>query len=154
MSYDCEQFRAFIEEVLEEMGRLMQQPAIKSPAAVNLLLGTSAQESKFGRCLVEYGGGPGLGAFQITHKRTFYHLCEKYGRQIPYIAGASFERCKWDLKLSIIIARLWYWEDPDPLPAADDVEGMAVYWDQKFNRNPAAGRPEEFVRNFEHFVKG
>ena len=149
-----DQLRSFTEEVLAEMARLMDEPRINSRAAVNLLLGTAAQESQFGHCLVEYSGGPGRGLNQITHKPNFYYLCAKYGDQIPYIAGKPFEQCKWDLKLSIIIARLWYWEDRDPLPDADDVEAMGVYWDQKFNRNPNAGTPAEFVANYRRYVLG
>ena len=147
------QFREFVAEVLAEMARLMDEPKINSRSAVNLLLGTAAQESQFGHCLVEYNGGPGRGPFQITHKPTFYFLCQKYGDLIPYIAGALFEQCKWDLKLSIITARLWYWEDPDPLPAADDIMALGIYWNDKYNRNPNAGTPEQFVKAYETYVR-
>jgi len=60
MSFNVAQFKTLIERVLSEL-----DPDLASPVAVKLLLGTAAQESRFGTFLHQLGGGPAKGAFQM-----------------------------------------------------------------------------------------
>ena len=38
------------------------------------------------------------------------------------------------------------------LAGADDLQGLAEYWDTYYNGNPTKGFPEEAVRNYRRFV--
>ena len=74
MAFNCLQFRDLITRVLKEV-------ALYSPAAVNLLLGTAAQESGFGTYLRQVKG-PALSVFQIE-EATFLDLRERMHPILP-----------------------------------------------------------------------
>ena len=145
MSFNRDQFKDLIERTLEGMG-----PEFNSPAAVNLLLGTAAQESFFGRYLRQVRG-PALGVFQME-PATFEWLKEKYADRFPWIAKHFAFHLEWDLRLAIVFARLRYWVVPQPLPDADDLDGLAAYWKANFNSILGAGNVEQFKRNYGGFV--
>ena len=144
MSFDCGQFRRLIEEVLRSY------PELNSPAAVNLLLGTAAQESAFGTYFWQRGG-PALGVFQME-PRTYQWLTDRYAATYPAIAGQPPEDMTWNLKLAILMARLRYRPEPTPLPAADDLPGLAAYWDDFYNRNKIDER-NKFMEKYRKYVK-
>lgn len=50
------------------------------------------------------------------------------------------------------IARCRYLMTPDPLPAADDIEGLANYWKEHYNSIDGKGTIEKFVKNYEKYV--
>lgn len=149
MSFDCKQFRDLIGRVLH----LNSNPSRKLHlgAAVNLLLGTAAQESAFGTYLRQLGGGPALGAFQME-EATFEWLRGKYGVEL-YLHGNEFEELEWNLQLAILLARLRYWVVPEPLPSAYDIPGMARYYKKYFNTATGKGTAEEFEENYRRYVK-
>lgn len=76
MSFDKNQFRSLILRVLTNV-----DPALCSDAAVNLLLGTAAQESEFGKYIRQIRG-PALGVFQME-PATFDWLRDKYSLKYP-----------------------------------------------------------------------
>ena len=144
MAYDKAQFRDLITKTLAEIG-------LNSPAAVNLLLGTAAQESAFGTHLVQLGGGPARGAFQME-PATFDWLREKFSAK-PY--AFSIRKCEdlvHDLRLAIITCRLRYYVVPKPLPDADDIPALAAYWKQWYNSPRGAGTIEEFIKNYRKYL--
>jgi hypothetical protein len=141
--FDKNQFENLIARVLLEHN-------LHSPAAVNLLLGTAAQESKFGTYLRQIRG-PALGIFQME-KLTFEWLREKYGNRFPVIKNVAYCELEWDLYMSILFARLLYYAMPTALPEAHDVQGLAKYWKAHYNTPLGAGTTEEFVRNFQKYV--
>lgn len=146
MSYNKEQFENLIRRVLiAELGE-----ALCTDAAVNLLLGTAAQESSFGTYMRQVRG-PAIGAFQIE-PATFNWLKEKYSKDHPHFNEVDADDLEWDLALAIIFARLRYRVVPAPLPAADDVHALAAYWKQYYNTPAGAGKVEEFVANYQRFV--
>ncbi|GCE81794.1 hypothetical protein MSKU3_3269 [Komagataeibacter oboediens] len=119
------------------------------PAAVNLLAGTALAESGCRR-LVQDGGGPALGLWQMepfTHDdiwTTFLpdgrmgvlvgRLLSTRGNWPPaagQLTGNAFYACA--------MARLKYYRAPDPLPAADDAAGMCDMWKRIYNTSLGAG---------------
>jgi hypothetical protein len=137
--FDRNQFRNLIQRTLTELG-------IPSRAATEILMGTCAQESRMGTYMRQITG-PALGCMQIE-PATFEWLWKKYYQRFPILLGIEFEELEWNLKASIIMARLRYMADPKPLPAADDVVGLARTWKRVYNTPIGAGTVDEFVGNY------
>lgn len=137
-----------------------------SDAAVELLLGTAAQESDCGDFLKQIGG-PALGIYQIE-PATHHDIINRYlARRSNWdlrdaIAGlASRDRgignddqLVTNLAYATAIARVRYWMSPKPLPAAGDLHALANYWDEVYNGNPFHGTPDEFIDSYNHFIRG
>jgi len=144
MALDSVQFKTLVKKVLHSLD-------LDSRGAVNLILGTAAQESRFGTYLAQRGGGPAVGIFQIE-PATFKYLQEKYSSKYPEIAGRKAEDMEWDLRLSIIMCRLKYLSIPEKLPAFNDLSGMADYWKKYYNTPLGRGTTDEFVGNYNRYV--
>lgn len=140
--------RVQIEEALKAIG-------LYSEDAVNLLMGTAAQESKF-KYLHQIGGGPALGYFQME-PNTFVDICNNYLRfksdklladiyklcGIKYLTPVDLDT---NLNLMIVFARLHYRRVKEPLP--NTVEGYAAYWKDHYNTHKGAGTVEEFIESY------
>jgi len=144
MAYNKQQFKDLIERVLKEIG-------LYSDAAVNLLLGTAAQESGFGTHLRQLGGGPGVGCFQME-PATFEWLQGKYNSKYLYLADKQCADMEHDLKLAIIMCRLRYWVAPRSLPGPEDLLGLADMWKSTYNTFKGKGTVEEFMANYRKYV--
>ncbi len=133
---------------------------MKSEAAINLLLGTCAQESAMGEYLVQIKG-PAQGIFQMEPV-TFRDIWANYVSYRPKIENILRDEFRGrannssqmvsDLRYATAMARLHYRRVKEPLPAADDVWGLAEYWKQHYNTPLGRGTVQEFVHNFEHYV--
>lgn len=146
MSFNKNQFRKLIDFVLGDY------PELASESAIQLLLGTAAQESNFGTYLRQLGGGPAMGVFQMEPK-TFRWLQDKYKKEYPKIVnGRIVTDLEWDLRLAILMARLRYRIVPAKLPYGYDVKGLAMYWKEHYNTPLGAGTVEQFVSNYRKFV--
>jgi hypothetical protein len=145
MSYYPAQFRSLVTAVLFDF-----DAELSTPAAINLLLGTAAQESRFGRYLRQLKG-PALGAFQME-PATFDWLRLKYGFAYVELKERRAEEMEWDLRLATIMARLRYRADKHALPDADDVAGMAATWKRVFNTPLGKGTVDEFGANYARYV--
>lgn len=146
MSLDKTQFRDLIRRTLQNV-----DSALCSDAAINLLLGTAAQESKFGEYIRQIRG-PALGVFQME-PATFDWLRDKYSLKYPAVLKARMaEELEWDLFLSILTARLRYRVIPEALPSSSDVLALALYWKQHYNTPAGAGTVEEFIANYGKYV--
>jgi hypothetical protein len=118
-----------------------------SQSAENLLMGTAAQESKLGHYIAQVRG-PALGIYQCepaTHDDVAKWAKGK-GLLPP---GVNSERLVYDLKYATIMCRLHYYRKSEPLPDADDVEGLARYWKIWYNSVKGKGTVAEFVKNYE-----
>ncbi|MCE5336160.1 MAG: hypothetical protein LLG06_16385 [Desulfobacteraceae bacterium] len=144
MGYDKTQFRALIEEVTNEIG-------LRSDAATEILLGTAAQESAFGKFLHQTGKGPAHGAFQME-EGTFDWLKEKYREKFPQIEGFTFEQLRYDLRAAIVMARLKYYSISHPLPDAKDLAGLAAYYKRYYNTPMGAATEQQFIESYKRFV--
>jgi len=154
MSFDKHQFRELIADTLEEIG-------LYSEDAVNLLMGTAAQESGFGTYLKQLKNGPALGVFQME-PTTFKDILEKYLKhkknlycRVYDALGYDFvpndpELLVYNLKFAIIMARIHYRRVPEPLP--NDLSGYAKYYKKYYNTHLGKGTEEEFIRNYKEYV--
>jgi hypothetical protein len=153
MSYDPEQFRDLIERTLKkyqaQVGDAM--PGFYSEAAVNLLLGTAAQESRFGTYFRQCGGGPALSPFQIEPK-TFEWLQEKYHNDFVILRYTHSNMLETNLDLSILVARLRYRAVPKPLPPADSVTALAAYYKKFYNSPLGKATVTQFIDNYKRYV--
>lgn len=145
MSFYIRQFRDVVERILEAF-----DPKLNSLSAVNLLLGTAAQESHLGTYLKQQGG-PALGAFQME-PFTFDDIRDRFKHQYPELAPREAWELECDLRLAIIMCRLKYRAVLEPLPDADNVRALAVYWKAHYNTFRGRGIPEEFVFNYKRYV--
>jgi len=144
-----------------------------SEAAENLVLGTAAQESHLGRWLIQTNRGArtarrAKGIFQIenrTHNSIWNHYLayrpELASKVRGYASQHNFDKSPqarhreliFNLYYSAAICRLKYWPKPYPLPNADDIYGLGMYWDKHYNCNPEHGTPENFLTNYNQFVR-
>ena len=144
--------KALITSVLKELG-------LHSDNAVNLLMGTAAQESHLGKYRKQIGGGPALGIFQME-PATFNDIVRNYLRYKPELA-VKIERgarvCRFHAEdietndlLAICMARVHYLRVSEAIPS--DVEGMARYWKKYYNTPLGKGTVEEFISNYKKLV--
>ena len=138
-------------EVLHEIN-------MHSDNAVNLLMGTAAQESNF-KYVRQIGGGPALGYFQME-PATFKDICNKWLiYQDQKLWAKVYELCNvkrfhpddlaWNVKLMIVFARFHYRRVKEELP--NDLEGYANYWKDHYNTHLGKGKVSEFIENYHRF---
>jgi len=154
MAFDKKQFQDLIQRTLQDLG-------MQSESAVNLLLGTAAQESQFGTYIRQIGGGPALGVFQMEPD-TEIDIWDNYLRYrselaciVTIISGQAAPSpidLEANLSYQIAMARIYYRRIPEAFPRADDVAGLARYWKQYYNTRLGSGTKEEFVRNYAKYV--
>jgi len=152
--FNRNQFEALITRVLDDLG-------LSSPSAVNLLLGTAAQESGFGTYLRQVSG-PALGIFQMEPAteediwRNYLRYQEGLRHSVVQCTLVSFPTPAaliWNLAYSIAMARIKYYRDPAPLPDADDIPALACYWKNVYNTPQGRGTVDEFIENYKRYVR-
>jgi hypothetical protein len=133
---------------------------LDEPAAVNLLLGTAAQETG-GKYLAQVPNGPALGFWQIepdTHRDLRANFLASRPALEERLASLAAPLPSRDLQLAsnlayaCAVARLIYFRAPQPLPAATDIPALAAYWKAHYNTAGGAGSEDEFVRNFATYI--
>jgi len=136
---------------------VLRKLGLYSPSAVNLLLGTAAQESHLGTYLKQING-PALGIYQMepaTHddiwknylnfRHTLSSLVLQYNQQ-------NADALLYNLAYATALARIHYLRAPESLPQANDIEGLAAYWKAHYNTRLGKGTTDEFIDNYKRFV--
>lgn len=153
--FDPKQFSGLIHTTLNDLGL-----GLRSQAAVQLLLGTAAQESRFGTYLHQING-PALGVFQMepeTEMDIWYRFLayrpaiENAVELTTGVSGPSCMHLRGNLIYQIAMARVHYFRVPHPLPDPGDIDGMAAYWKQHYNTPLGRGTTDEFVKNYRRYV--
>lgn len=149
---DKNTLKSLITSVLKELN-------LQPGNAVNLLMGTAAQESHLGKYRKQLGGGPALGIFQME-PATFDDIVNNYLRYKPELAAriervARISRFRAeDLEnndvLAICMARVHYLRVREAIPS--DLEGWARYWKCYYNTKLGKGTEEEFIANYKRLV--
>lgn len=147
-------FRWLVSTVIKDFG-------LYSPAAVNLLLGTAAVESRFGTDLRQVGGGPALGVFQMEPETeadiwdNFLSYRPALVQKVYYLSGVD---CPNNMQLAVnliystVMARLHYYRKVEPLPSFDDINGLAAYWKRYYNTFSGKGTEDKFIRAYNRYV--
>jgi hypothetical protein len=133
---DQKQLRNLITRILEDADLLNYSDGRE----IELLMMTAATESNLGEYIRQKGGGPALGIFQmepLTHDDHWDHYI-KYHAYLPAIFKAFYVDphhilLEYDLRYAIIMARIHYLRDREPIPPAKDVEGLARYYKRVWN---------------------
>lgn len=137
----------------------LQDINLYSTEAVQLLLGTCAQESAFGTYRRQLGGGPALGIFQMepfTHDdcwASFLNFNSDLSHRILSVSGLSCPNSQSLVdndKYAICMARVKYYRDSQPIPL--DLAGQAMYWKRVYNSFFGAGKVEEYLMNYQKYV--
>jgi hypothetical protein len=153
--FDAAQFSDLIRQTIVKLN-----PVLHSRAANQLLLGTSAQESRFGTYLKQIQG-PALGVFQMEplteediwrNYLAFRPGIENTIKALTGVMAPSSRHLQGNLLYQIAMARLHYFRVPEPLPAADDIPALAAYWKQHYNTPLGRGTEAEFVENYHRYV--
>jgi hypothetical protein len=114
-------------------------------AATVLSLGTAIHETNGGQYLRQISG-PALGVWQME-PATYTDCWQNFLNFRPELAassrqfqvpGAGAAQLVWNLGYACAMARVRYIRAPDPLPAADDFEGMARYYKAAYNSDLGA----------------
>jgi hypothetical protein len=133
-----------------------------SPAAVQLVLGTAAQESQMGHYITQKSGGPARGIFQME-KITYEDIWDRFIAQsvsmkakvrllLKYEGKPSWERMSSDLALACLMCRLKYYSIPNPLPDEGDIRGYANYWKTWYNTELGHGTVKQFEEKYMKYV--
>ena len=123
--------------------------------AVRLLLMIAAHESRGFVCCKQLNGGPALGLFQME-PATFDFVMGylKRTNKFPGInRNLPFERLLIDVEFAAAMARVYLWTEPTGLPGADDLEELAQYASDFWNRG-GDGEPHEYFDDFIYHVWG
>lgn len=140
---------------------LALKPEIKySLHAENLVLGTGAQESAYGKYTKQIGGGPALGKFQMepeTHNdiwKNFLKYKPRLAKLILEISGLNepdFKDLETNDTYACAMCRVHYFRVKEPIPTT--LNGYAYYWKQYYNTPKGKGTISEFINNYLKYVK-
>lgn len=135
-----------------------------SPEAEQLMLGTIAKESHMGKWLRQNGGGPARGICQVepatSYDNWFSYLRYRDELKGKVIAASgvtpvtvpNYTHLEYDPIYNIIMARIWYYRQPEPLPDYGNIIGQAHYWNDNYNLNDDHGTPREYMDCWYRFV--
>ncbi len=149
-----------------QLRQLVVRPALKaiglwSEAAENLVMGTAAQESGLTH-IHQLGAGPAVGLFQME-PATYHDIWNRWlagqpeiRKKLLKIAGLPEDSIgepdvnlmAGNLYFAAAMCRIFYRRIQAPLPAADDVPGLAAYWKKYYNTAKGKGTPQQFVSNW------
>jgi len=144
--------RQLVEETLKALGKY-------SPDSANLILGTIAQESAYGKYRKQLGNGPALGICQIepdtfndcvVNYINFRHELKRKILEICHVPDFSVNDLYLNDRLSICMARVKYMRNSEAIP--NTIEGYAKYWKKYYNSELGKGKPEEFIENYHKYV--
>lgn len=141
--------------VLETMGMVSEN-------AVQLMIGTALQESRF-EYLVQLEEGPAVGFFQMepaTSEDIMYRYVQNKDHHFrDMVQTASQLVSPWNLspaalrlhvlsnlRLQVVLARLKYYMVPAAIP--DTLAGQSKYWKQYYNTPLGAGTADEYMENY------
>lgn len=159
--YDITQFRT-----------LIIQPALKaintySTQAEELLVATCAQESLGGTYIAQLQAdgqvGPAYGWCQMedaTHDSLWkVYLAQHTNlglmilRACNYRMQPNFKMLMYNSFYAAMMARVFYMQFSEALPAAEDIEAIWAYYKKYWNTDKGAATHDQFVSNYYKFTK-
>lgn len=141
----------------------LKQLDMHSEAAVNLLLGTAAQESACGTYLKQLGAGPARGIYQME-PAAYADIWKNYlvydmgmSAKVRYFMsdadkGSPESGLITNLAFATAMCRVHYRRVREGLPAANDIAGLASYWKRYYNTVKGKGTEKEFIANYNKYI--
>lgn len=151
MSVEPLQFRLYI---VRAPLKAVASGKLWSPAAEELLMMTAATESHLGYWIRQVGG-IALGDFQM--EPATFHDCNRYLKLRPldgFTPHDDPEILMYDRAAATIYARVKYLMDPDPIPPANDLPGLAAYYKRIYNSHIGKGSVEKALADYAKYVVG
>lgn len=139
-----EELKNLVKKTLEPMN-------LYSKSAEELIMGTIAHESLFGKYRKQIRG-PALGIIQME-PNTFNWLKGVYDDRFPFIKNFTSSDLVNNDELAIIFCRLRYLVVPESLPSAGDLVGQARYWKKYYNTVYGKGRVKDYIKHYKEFVE-
>lgn len=158
MAIDAKQLKEVV--VLPALNAL----GLSSLSAVNLLIGTAAQETNMGTYLIQkqIGLRGGIGIYQqsaASHVAIWERMVKpdaamraKISLYLGYSGMPQASRLATDLALATIMARLYYYAINVALPDANDLPGLAKYYKRYWNTEMGKATEEQFIDNYKRYV--
>lgn len=118
-------------------------------SVIHLLMMIMAHESGNLR-YVKQKNGPALGLLQME-PNTFDFVMEYLERKRKFTMVErihSAEMMALDSSFAIAVARVYLWTFAEPLPTADDYEGLARYAKKYWNTTAGAATEEDYLNAF------
>ena len=144
--------RKLVEQTLVELG-------LHTPDSANLILGTIAQESAYGKYRKQLGSGPALGICQME-PATFNDIVSNFLRyktelaakikQVAHISEFNTNDLYLNDRLSICMCRAHYLRCKEAIP--NSIEGYAKLWKLRYNTPKGKGTEKEFIENYKRYV--
>ena len=159
--FDLSQFRSYV--AIPALTSI-QLHSLESEQQV---LGTCAQESRFGTFLHQQGKGPALGIYQME-PITFNSLMDDYLKYKPKLLDLIMTTCRFNrapvsdqlihnLFFATIMCRVHYLrtEERTKTTIPTTLAGQADYWDKYYNVDPIKdARVPEYIGNYNKYAKG
>jgi len=158
----CQHLRqCVIQPILKKIG-------LYSLDAEELLIATAAHESLGGYYLIQENSKGiftkgGLGIYQMEGA-SFNDLWKHFQRMPELIAGLKTAcnlaedpdsyQMVGNLEFATVMARVFYFRDPKPLPKHDDLDEIWLYYKRVWNTNAGRATKESFVKNYHAYIKG
>ena len=147
-------------QLIETTLRQLDSEIEYSKEAVELLLGTWAQESLGGKYKRQLCGGPALGEFQCE-PNTFNDIInnflvykpELHQRilEISMVERLCVDYLPTNIALAICICRVHYLRQKGAIPK--DLKGQAEYWKKTYNTFKGKGRVADYIKNYKKYAK-
>ncbi len=130
-----------------------------SEAAETLLLMTAAHESAGWKHVRQHPSGPGVSFYQIEpgtledfHKNWLSYRPQWRDKLIAMGAHRPQpDRLVFDAAYATTMARLLYYRDDKPLPAAGDLDGLAAYAKRVWNTSRGKATAEKYRADYERY---
>jgi hypothetical protein len=144
----------------DQIASILNSIGLYSPEAVNLLLGTMAQESALGKYRKQFGGGPALGIYQMepaTHDDIWQNFLKYKPDLAKKILSVSHVLRPNALLLenndvySTCMCRVHYLRVKEQIPATK--EQQALYWKAYYNTWKGKGTTKDYLRNYAKYVE-
>lgn len=152
MTYSNNSMRQLVNTTLKQIN-------LFSDDAVNLVLGTIAQESEYGKYRRQIGGGPALGICQME-PNTFNDIVNNFLSYRKSLSAMILDTCiltefnSEDLetndRLAICMCRVQYLRAKEPIPIT--LEGCAHLYKLRYNTPLGAATEQEFIDNYNRYV--
>lgn len=129
---------------------------LDSPSARALLLGTALAESNL-TYIAQRNDGPAMGVYQMepnTHDDiwdNFLYYHKDLGDRTKWLMASwpnkkGQDQLMTNLNYATAMCRIHYYRVRDPLPAPEDINGLANYWKVHYNTLGGKGKPLHFAQ--------